>query len=56
LERRPSHGFGSQQLVELVETIMAIVVIQQTQPFHKTFWLNVPIMGIIERPLVQQNI
>jgi len=35
---------------------MAPIVVQQTQPFHQTVWSSVPIMGTIERPLVQQNI
>jgi hypothetical protein len=35
---------------------MAPIAIQQTQPLHQTIWSNVPIMGIIERPLVQLSI
>jgi hypothetical protein len=35
-----------------VEAIAALVAIQQT-PLHQIVWLNLPVMGIIERPLVQ---
>jgi len=56
LEQRPSHRFGFQQHVDLVEIIMAFVVVQQTQPLHQIVWLSVPITRTIERPLVQRNI
>jgi len=35
-----------------VEAIAALVAIQQ-RPLHQIVWLNVPVMGIVERPLVQ---
>ncbi len=35
---------------------MAPIVVQQTQPLHQTIWLDVPIMGIVEQPLVHQSI
>jgi hypothetical protein len=38
-----------------VEVVVALVAIQQT-PLHQIVWSNVPVMGIIERPLVQQSI
>ncbi len=38
-----------------MEAIAALVAIQQT-PLHQIVWLNVPVMGIIERPLVQWGI
>jgi hypothetical protein len=41
---------------KLVETIVAPVVVQQTQPFHQIVWLNVLVMKTIERPLVQQSV
>jgi hypothetical protein len=47
LEQRP-HKFGFQQHVDLMEAVMAFVVVQQTQPFHQIVWLSVPIMGTIE--------
>ncbi len=31
-------------------------IVQQTQPLHQIVWSNVPIMGSVERPLVQQSI
>jgi hypothetical protein len=39
-----------------MEVVMAPIVVQQTQPLHQTIWLDVPIMGIVEQPLVHQNI
>jgi len=56
LEWRPSHISSSQQLVELVEVVMAPIDVQQTRPLHQIVWLNVFAMGTIERPLVEQNI
>jgi hypothetical protein len=48
LEHKPSHRFGSQQLVESVEAIVALIVVKQTQPLHQTIWLNLLVMGTIE--------
>ncbi len=48
LEQRPSHRSGFQQPEELVEVIVAPIVVRQTQPLHQTIWPNVPIMGTIE--------
>jgi len=31
-------------------------IVQQTQPLQQIVWSNVPIMGSVERPLVQQSI
>jgi hypothetical protein len=56
LEQKPSHRFGSQQLVELMEVIAPLVDVQQTQPLHQIVWPNVLVMGIVEQPLVQQSI
>ncbi len=53
LEQKPSHRFGSQQLVELMEVIVVPIVVQQTQPFHQTIWPSVHVMGIVERPFDQ---
>jgi Na+/pantothenate symporter len=53
LEQRLSHRSSSKQLVEPVEVIAALVVVQQTQPFHQTIWLNVLTMGTVEQPFVQ---
>jgi hypothetical protein len=47
---------NSQQPIELVEVVVAPIVIQQTQPLHQTAWFNVHVMGIIEQPFVQQSI
>ncbi len=56
LERRPSHRSSSQQPIESMEVITVPIVIRQTQPLHQTIWPSVPIMGTIERPLVQRSI
>jgi hypothetical protein len=55
LEQRPSHQ-SSFQHVELMDLVLVPIVIQQTQPIIQGVWSSVPIMGIIEQPLVQQNI
>ncbi len=52
LERAPSHRPSYQQFVEPVEVVTAHVAIQQTKPLHQIVWPNIPIMGIIEQPLV----
>jgi hypothetical protein len=52
LEQKPSHRFGFQQHVELMEAIAALIIVEQTQPLHQIVWLNVPVMGTIERQLV----
>jgi hypothetical protein len=56
LEQRPSHRSSSKQLVEPVEVIAALVIVQQTQPFHQTIWPNVLTMGTVEQPFVQWSI
>ncbi len=55
MEQRPSHQ-SSFQHVELMDLVLVPIVIQQTQPIIQGVWSSVPIMGIIEQPLVQQNI
>jgi hypothetical protein len=35
---------------------MALIVAQRTQPLHQLVWPSVPIMRIVERPLVQRSI
>jgi hypothetical protein len=39
-----------------MEAIVALIVIQQTQPFHQIVWLNVLVMGSVKQPLFQQSI
>jgi hypothetical protein len=38
-----------------MEVVVALVVVQQTQPFHQHVWPSVPIVKTIERPLIQWN-
>jgi hypothetical protein len=47
---------SSQQPIEPMEAIMAPIVVQYTQPLHQIVCPSVPIMGTVERPLVQWNI
>jgi hypothetical protein len=48
LEQRPSHRLGFQQPMELVEVVVALVAIQQTQQRHQIVLPNRLVMGIIE--------
>jgi hypothetical protein len=52
LEQRPSHRLSSQQLVELMEVVVTLVVVQQTQPLHQIIWVSVFIMGTVEQPII----
>jgi hypothetical protein len=36
-----------------METIIILVVVQQTQPLNENVWLNVPFVGIVEQTFVQ---
>jgi hypothetical protein len=36
-----------------MEVVVAPMVVEQTQPLHQIVWLSVPVMGTIERQLVQ---
>ncbi len=54
MEQTPSHQSSSHQHEKLVEAIVALIVVQQTQPLHQTIWPCVFIMKIVERPLVQR--
>ena len=56
LEQRPSHRSGFQQLVELVEIVMALLLFDKHNHFIKFFWPNVLVVGTIEQPLVHQGI
>jgi hypothetical protein len=35
-----------------MEVVATPIDVQQTQPLHQIVWLNVPIMGTVEQPLV----
>ncbi len=56
LEKITSHEFSFQPHVKQVEATTIYVVFQQTQPLNQNVWSSVFVMGIVERPPIQQSV